>query len=120
MPKQHAKQTLDEKFIVSLHANNFCVYEGILNAAHEKKLQKPTVQILQFPSEENNHEAICQAAAETESGVTCSDVGDANINNVNSKIVPQSTHCYSGSSSVTQQSPIISLPSSRSIHISSL
>jgi hypothetical protein len=88
MPKEKTKQTLDEKFIVNLHGKYFCVYEGILNAAHEKKLKRLEVQILQYPSEENNHEAICQATAETAQGEIFSDIGDANPKNVNSKIVP--------------------------------
>ena len=88
MPKEKTKQTLDEKFIVDLHGKDFCVYEGILNAAHEKKLKRLEVQILQYPSEENNHEAICQATAETAHGEIFSDIGDANPKNVNSKIVP--------------------------------
>jgi len=88
MPKEKTKQTLDEKFIVNLHGKDFCVYEGILNAAHEKKLKRLEVQILQYPNEENNHEAICQATAETAHGEIFSDIGDANPKNVNSKIVP--------------------------------
>ena len=88
MPKEKTKQTLDEKFIVDLHGKDFCVYEGILNAAHEKKLKRLEVQILQYPNEENNHEAICQATAETAHGEIFSDIGDANPKNVNSKIVP--------------------------------
>jgi hypothetical protein len=88
MPKENPVQKLEEKFIVNLHGKDFCVYEGILNAAHSKKLKRLEVQILQFPSEENNYEVICQATAETAQGEIFSDVGDANKNNVNSKIVP--------------------------------
>ena len=68
MPKEKTKQTLDEKFIVNLHGKDFCIYEGILNAAHKKKLKRLEVQILQYPSESNNHEAICQATAESDQG----------------------------------------------------
>ena len=87
MPKNQV-QKLDEKFIVNLHGKDFCIYEGILSAAHSKKLKRLEVQILQYPSEENNHEAICQATAETAQGEIFSDIGDANPKNVNSKIVP--------------------------------
>ena len=88
MPKEKSVQKLDEKFIVNLHGKDFCVYEGILNAAHSKKLKRLEVQILKFPEESNNFEVICQATAETSDGEKFSDVGDANPKNVNSKIVP--------------------------------
>jgi hypothetical protein len=88
MPKENPVQKLEEKFIVNLHEKDFCVYEGVLNLAHKKKLKKLEVQILQYPSEENNYEAICQATAETESGAIFSDIGNANKANVNSKIIP--------------------------------
>jgi hypothetical protein len=88
MPKENPVQKLEEKFIVNLHGKDFCVYEGILNAAHSKKLKRLEVQILQYPSEENNHESICMATAETSTGEIFTDIGDANPKNVNSKIVP--------------------------------
>ena len=89
MPKEKPKQTtLDEKFIVNLHGKDFCIYEGVLNLAHKKKLKRLEVKLLQYPTEENNHEAICQAIAETESGAIFSDIGDASPRNVNSKIAP--------------------------------
>jgi len=88
MPKENPVQKLEEKFIVNLHGKDFCIYEGVLNLAHKKKLKRLEVKILQYPMEANNYEAICQATAETESGAVFSDIGNANKNNVNSKIIP--------------------------------
>ena len=48
MPKEKPKQTtLDEKFIVNLHGKDFCIYEGVLNLAHKKKLKRLEVKLLQ-------------------------------------------------------------------------
>jgi hypothetical protein len=79
---------LDERYIKKLDGKEFVLYQGLLDLSHQKGLKKLSVQLLQFPSEENGREAICLATAETHAGEIFSDVGDANPTNTDSSITP--------------------------------
>jgi len=57
-----------------------------LDLAHQKNLTSMEVDLLQFPTKENEHTAICRATSKTANGGLFIDVGDANPMNCNSKV----------------------------------
>lgn len=80
------KAKLDERFISSISGRDFVLYTGLLDLAHQKGLLKLEVLPVQYPTEDNGHEAICRAVAESKTGEIFSDVGDANPRNCNKAI----------------------------------
>jgi len=80
------KAKLDERFIKQIDNKDFAIYAGLLDLAHQKNLCLVDVDIIQFPSEENKHTAICKAKVESIDGKKFSDIGDANPLNCNSKV----------------------------------
>jgi len=72
---------LKEDFIKNIKGKDFVLYAGVLDLATQKGLLKLEVELLQFPTKENGHEAICRAVAEGKSGEVFSDIGDANPGN---------------------------------------
>ncbi len=78
---------INEKFIINLQGKNFVTYEGLLDLAHQMGLLSIDVEILQFPSEDNNMTAIAKARATTENS-SFSDIGDANPKSVNNMLIP--------------------------------
>lgn len=78
---------INEKFIISLQGKSFVTYEGLLDLAHQRNLKSLEVEIIQFPSKENNMTAICKAKATTEDQVY-TDIGDASPQSVNANIAP--------------------------------
>lgn len=83
---ERAKPKLDERFIITVEGQDFCKYAGLLDLAHQKKLTKLDVEILQYPTQENEKTAICKAHALTVTGDIFGDVGDANPFNCNAKV----------------------------------
>ena len=83
---ERAKPKLDERFIITVDGQDFCKYAGLLDLAHQKKLSKIDVEILQYPTQENEKTAICKALALTVTGDSFSDVGDANPSNCNARV----------------------------------
>lgn len=79
--------SINEKFIINLQGKSYVTYEGLLDLAHQKNLKSLEVEIIQFPTEENNMTAICSARATTEDQVYV-DIGDASPRSVNSTIAP--------------------------------
>ena len=77
---------LDERFLTNIKGKNFVLYAGVLNIATQKGLLKLEVELIQFPSKENGHEAICHAVAVGKNGEVFGDIGDANPNNCHSMI----------------------------------
>ena len=77
---------LDENFIKKIDDKDFVLYSGLLDCAHQKNLCSVDVELIQFPSEENKHTAICKATVKTVEGKIFSDIGDANPQNCNSKV----------------------------------
>lgn len=62
-------------------------YAGLLNLGHDNGLKRIDTQLLQVPSETNDFTAVFAATVETEKGIfKCH--GDANPDNVNSRIAP--------------------------------
>ncbi|MBA3010044.1 MAG: hypothetical protein FP812_07385 [Desulfobacula sp.] len=72
---------LKEGFIKNIKGKDFVLYAGVLDLANQRGLLKLEVQLIQFPTKENGHEAICRAVAEGKSGEVFSDIGDANPTN---------------------------------------
>jgi len=80
------KPKLDDRFIKQVDGKDFVLYSGLLDLAHQKNLISMDVELLQYPSKENEHTAVCKAIARTTTGGPFIDVGDANPNNCNSKV----------------------------------
>ena len=80
------KPKLDERFIKNIDGKDFALYVGLLDLAHQKNLTSMEVDLLQIPTKENEHTAICRAIGKTVNGGLFIDVGDANPMNCNSKV----------------------------------
>ena len=80
------KPKLDERFIKQVEGKDFALYSGLLDLAHQKNLTSMEVDLLQFPTKENDHTAICRATGKTAGGGLFIDIGDANPMNCNSKV----------------------------------
>ena len=62
------KHVLDERFITNIQGNDFVVYAGLLDLAHQMGLKKLEVNPIQYPTKDNGYEAICMAIAQTKDG----------------------------------------------------
>ncbi|WP_051327182.1 hypothetical protein [Desulfatibacillum aliphaticivorans] len=80
------KPKLDERFIMRIEGKEFVKYPGLLDLAHQKGIAQIEVEPLQFPTDANGMFAICKAVVIAKNGDSFSDIGDANPNNVNSRI----------------------------------
>ena len=80
------KPKLDERFIKSIKGREFVVYSGLLDLAHQRGLYKIDVHVIQYPSNDNGREAICEATVESKTGEVFCDIGDANPKNCSSEI----------------------------------
>jgi hypothetical protein len=80
------KSKLDERFIKTIDGKDFVLYAGLLDLAHQKNLISIDVELLQYPTKENDHTAVCKAIARTTMGANFIDVGDANPQNCNAKV----------------------------------
>lgn len=83
----HRVTQIDSRFITTIQGKEFVLYAGLLDLAHQKGLKKLVVDVLQLPTQENDHTAICRAIAETTEGEVFTDVGDANETNTNKKVI---------------------------------
>jgi len=77
---------LDERFLTNIKGKDFVLYAGVLDLATQKGLLKLEVELLQYPSKLNEHEAICRAVAVGRQGEAFADIGDANPTNTHSMI----------------------------------
>jgi hypothetical protein len=75
------KPKLDDRWITSIKGKDFVVYSGLLDLAHQIGLKSITVEVEQFPGQDNGNEAVCRAVAETTNGQMFVDYGDANPKN---------------------------------------
>lgn len=80
------KAKLDERFIKQVEGRDFVLYSGLLDLAHQKNLISMDVELLQYPTKDNDHTAVCKAIARTATGGPFIDVGDANPVNCNAKV----------------------------------
>lgn len=72
---------MKKEFIVNRQGKDFVLYTGLLDQAHREGLKRITTTLIQAPSDENGHLAICHAEVETEKGVFAG-IGDASPQNV--------------------------------------
>jgi hypothetical protein len=70
-----------KEFIIERQGRHFVLYAGLLEEAHSQGLKEITTTLLQLPSPENGHVAVCQAVVETEKG-RFTGIGDASPENV--------------------------------------
>lgn len=78
---------IDEKFIVNLQGKEFVLYNGLIDLAHQEGLISIEVELLQFPSNENDNTAIAKATAKTKDKIF-TDIGDANTKSVGKMLIP--------------------------------
>ena len=76
---------LKERFIQNIKGKDFVLYAGVLDFAQQIGLIRLEVELIRYPSADNNYEAICRATAEGKNGVFI-DIGDACKNNTSEKI----------------------------------
>jgi hypothetical protein len=81
------KPQLDPRFIISIDGHDFVKYQGLLDMAHQKGIAQIEVETIQLPSAENGNFAVCKASVVSKSGESFTDIGDANPQNCNSKVV---------------------------------
>lgn len=81
--------TVDKRHITKLQGRDFVTYEGLLDMAHRAGLVEIRTQLIQAPSAENDHTAICSAEVvllvDGVRRVFCG-IGDANPRNVSRNI----------------------------------
>ena len=82
MTKEKTRPVLDERFIKSIKGKEFVLYAGLLDLSHQIGIQSISIEILQYPSQDNGHEAICKARVESKTGEEFVEIADANPNNV--------------------------------------
>ncbi len=87
-PGKQSTPKLDERFITNIQSKDFVLYAGLLDLAHQMGLEKIDVELIQFPTDDNNQTAICRAVITSNNNEIFSDIGDANPSNVNRKISP--------------------------------
>ncbi len=85
---------LDDRFLTNIKGKDFVLYSGVLDLATQKGLLKLEVELIQFPSKENGHEAICRAVAVGKNGEVFSDIGDANPKNWDLRDTPKIISFY--------------------------
>jgi hypothetical protein len=75
-----AALTVPPEFVMKRDGKDFILYRGLLALAHQQGLESITVEILQYPTAENNQTTVCKATVTTGIGVF-TEVGDANAQN---------------------------------------
>ncbi len=84
--RHNGKPKLNDQFIINMKGNDFVKYAGLLDLAHQKGIQAMKVKPIQFPTRDNNFEAICEAVLEAPNGDIFTEIGDANPKNVNKMV----------------------------------
>ena len=77
---------IDPKYVVTIDGHEFIKYPALLNLGHQKGLFKIEVEVLQIPVADNSNVAICKATVTSKDGEVFSDIGDASIENVGSRV----------------------------------
>jgi len=77
---------LDERWITKIEGKEFVKYPGLLDLGHQKGISSIEVEIVQMPTGDNGHFAVCRATVMSKLGETYSDIGDANPSNCSSKV----------------------------------
>lgn len=78
---------MKREFMVERQGRWFVLYAGLLDEAHAQGLKAIRTQLVQVPTPENGHLAICTAQVETANG-TFSGIGDASPESVSRMMLP--------------------------------
>ena len=74
------------EFLITKQGKSFCLYAGLLDAAHDKVLISISTALIQIPHEENEKTAICSATVKMLDGKSVerefTGIGDASPSNV--------------------------------------
>ena len=73
---------MKREFVINRHGKDYVLYAGLLDEAHLQGLQSIKTELVQVPTAQNGHVAICTAEVVTERG-TYTGIGDADPANVN-------------------------------------
>ena len=73
---------MKREFVINRQGKDYVLYAGLLDEAHQQGLSAIKTQLLQAPTPQNGHVAICSAEVTTERG-TFTGLGDADPGNVN-------------------------------------
>jgi hypothetical protein len=68
---------MNEKHIITINGKPFIQYVGLLEESHKRGIQILEVEIVQFPSVDNDFTCICKATLESKNGEVFTDYGDA-------------------------------------------
>ncbi len=82
LPFYDGYRLMKREFVINRHGKDYVLYAGLLDVAHQQGLRAIKTQLLQVPTPENGHVAICLAEVTTEKG-TFTGIGDAEAGNVN-------------------------------------
>jgi hypothetical protein len=83
---ERAKPKLDERWITTIEGREFVKYPGLLDLSHQKGISQIEVEVVQLPTAENGHFAVCKASVVSKTGESFIDIGDANPTNCSSKV----------------------------------
>lgn len=83
---ERVKPKLDERWITTIEGRDFVRYPGLLDLSHSKGLAQIEVEVLQLPTKDNDHFAVCKATVVSKVGETFVDIGDANPGNCSAKV----------------------------------
>jgi len=83
---ERVKPKLDERWITTIEGREFVKYPGLLDLGHQKGISQIEVEVVQLPTAENGHFAVCKATVVSKVGESFVDIGDANPGNCSSKV----------------------------------
>jgi hypothetical protein len=83
---ERVKPKLDERWITTIEGREFVKYPGLLDLGHQKGISSIEVEVVQLPTAENGHFAVCKASVVSKTGESFIDIGDANPGNCSSKV----------------------------------
>ena len=83
---ERAKPKLDERWIITIEGREFVKYPGLLDLGHQKGISQIEVEVVQLPTADNGHFAVCKANVVSKTGDSFVDIGDANPQNCSSKV----------------------------------
>ncbi len=83
---ERAKPKLDERWLTTIEGREFVKYPGLLDLGHQKGIAQIEVEVIQLPTAENGHFAVCKATVVSKTGESFIDIGDANPSNCSSKV----------------------------------
>lgn len=76
--QERKKPQLDPRFIISIDGNEFVKYQGLLDLGHQKGIEQIDVAIVQIPTADKDHFAICRAVVTSKNGEVFSDIHRTN------------------------------------------